>query len=207
VQHRPIARVVIPVKAFGQAKNRLATALDPSERADLARSMATRVVRAAEPLPVTVVCDDEEVASWARSVGAEVGWTPGLDLSEAVSGTVRRLAREGVERVVVAHGDLPFASDLDLLAWVAPYVVILVPDRHGRGTNVVSAPTAADFGFSYGAGSLERHRAEVERLGLVLRIVHSERLGWDVDEPADLEAPGHLGHWRSESGVRGDRSA
>jgi 2-phospho-L-lactate guanylyltransferase len=198
---------VIPVKAFSQAKNRLAAALDPAERAELARTMATRVVQAAAPLPVTVVCDDDEVADWARSVDAEVGWTPGLDLSAAVTDTIRRLASEGVERVVVAHGDLPFASDLDLFAWVDPEVVILVPDRHGRGSNVVSVPAAAGFEFSYGPDSLERHVAEAERLGLVLRTVHSEKLGWDVDVPADLDAPGHLGTWRTPTEPPNHRSA
>ncbi len=181
------------MKAFSEAKGRLATALDPAQRAELARSMATRVVRAAAPLPVTVVCEDEEVAAWARSLGADVSWTPERDLSAAVNDTYRRLGEEGIERVVVAHGDLPFASDLDLLAWVDPDVVVLVPDRHGRGSNVVSAPTGVDFTFSYGPDSLARHTAEVERLGLVLRVVNSESLGWDVDEPADLDFPGHLG--------------
>lgn len=199
--------MVIPVKAFSQAKNRLAAALDPAERAELARTMATRVVQAAAPLPVTVVCDDDVVAEWARSVGAEVGWTPGLDLSAAVTDTIRRLAAEGVERVVVAHGDLPFASDLDLFAWVDPDVAILVPDRHERGSNVVSVPAGAGFEFSYGPDSLERHTAEAERLGLTLRIVRSEKLGWDVDEPADLDAPGHLGTWRRPSEPPNHRSA
>lgn len=196
----PSARVVIPVKAFSQAKNRLAGALDPEQRADLARSMADQVVTAAAPLPVTVVCEDDDVAAWARSRGADVAWTPGMDLSAAVDETMRRLAAEGVERVVVAHGDLPFASDLDLLATVDPDVVVLVPDRHDLGTNVISVPTSTDFTFSYGPGSLDRHRAEVERLGLVLRIVHSEHLGWDVDEPADLETPDHLGTLRAGTG-------
>ncbi len=50
--------VLVPVKAFGQAKLRLAPALSPPERAALAREMATRVVRSAGRLPVAVVCDD-----------------------------------------------------------------------------------------------------------------------------------------------------
>jgi len=203
----PRARVVIPVKAFSQAKGRLASALDPGQRARLARSMATRVLRAAAPLPVTVVCEDDEVAAWARAEGAAVSWTPDRDLSDAVTDTCRRLAEEGIERVVVAHGDLPFASDLDLLAWVDPDVVVLVPDRHGRGTNVLSVPTDVAFAFSYGPDSLERHVAEVERLGLVLRVVNSERLGWDVDEPADLDFPGHLDAGGWEPDRRNDRSA
>jgi len=56
--------VLIPVKAFGAAKGRLAEVLDGQARADLARSMATIVVAAAAPLPVTVVCDDDDVDAW-----------------------------------------------------------------------------------------------------------------------------------------------
>src|SRR5687767_11462041 len=75
------AVVLIPVKAFGAAKLRLAPALDAEERIALARSMAGRVVASAAPLPVAVACDDEEVAAWARALGATVVWTPGLGLN------------------------------------------------------------------------------------------------------------------------------
>ena len=64
--------VLIPVKAFADAKGRLAGAVDADGRADLARTMASTVVAAAAPLPVTVVCDDDGVDAWARSVGAAV---------------------------------------------------------------------------------------------------------------------------------------
>jgi 2-phospho-L-lactate guanylyltransferase len=57
--------VLVPVKAFGQAKVRLASALSGPERAELARKMASRVVASAAGLPVAVVCDDAEVAGWA----------------------------------------------------------------------------------------------------------------------------------------------
>ena len=55
--------VLIPVKAFADAKVRLEKVLDADARSALARRMAETVVAAAAPLPVTVVCDDDEVAS------------------------------------------------------------------------------------------------------------------------------------------------
>ncbi len=63
------AAVVVPVKAFGEAKVRLAGALDPGERARLARHMAEIVLLAAAPLPVVVVCDDDERAGLGRALG------------------------------------------------------------------------------------------------------------------------------------------
>jgi len=181
------AVVLVPVKAFGRAKLRLSPALDPSHRAELARRMAERVVAAARPLPVAVVCDDDEVAAWAVTRGARVVWTPGLGLDGAVRRGVEVVAADGVERVVVAHGDLPLARDL---AWLGGgRGVTLVPDRRGDGTNVASVPTAADFRFSYGPGSFDRHQAEALRLGLALHVVWAPLLGWDVDLPADLDVP------------------
>ena len=64
----PVA-VLVPVKAFAQAKIRLAPALDAAQRSQLARAMAERVLAAAHPLPVAVVCDDVEVARWAARQG------------------------------------------------------------------------------------------------------------------------------------------
>jgi 2-phospho-L-lactate guanylyltransferase len=183
------AAVVVPVKAFHAAKVRLAPALDPAARAALARSMAAQVVLAAAPLPVTVVCDDEAVATWAHDLGVAVAWTPGLGLDGAVEEGVRVVEAAGATHVVVAHADLPLARDLPSLLEPDHAGVTLVPDRHGDGTNVVVLPAGCGFRFAYGPGSFGRHRAEAARLGLACRTVHDPRLGWDVDLPGDLDLP------------------
>ncbi len=184
------AAVLVPVKAFRQAKRRLATVLDPDARRALAASMAATVLRAAGDLRVAVVCDDDEGRSWAEGMGAEAIWTPDLGLNGAVEAGIAHLGRRGVERVIVAHADLPLARDL---AWVAGTAdVTLVPDRHRDGTNVLCVPTGAGFRPAYGAGSFAAHRAEAARLGLIVRLVPDERLGWDVDEPGDLAIPTRL---------------
>ncbi len=176
--------MVVPVKSFRAAKWRLATVLDARAREELARELAARVITAAAPLPVLVVCDDEEVATWATEHGARVAWTPGLGLSAAVMAGVGQLAGEGVEIACVAHADLPFATGLARLAAAGP--VTLVPDRRRDGTNVAVVPTRAGFCFAYGAGSFERHRREAARLGLPCQIVYDRRLALDIDLPEDL---------------------
>ena len=180
--------MLVPVKSFHQAKVRLAPALSERERADLARSMATRVIEAAHDLPVAVVCDDDEVAAWATANGAEVVSRPGLGLNAAVNDGVEHLMQtHGAIEVVVAHGDLPLADDLGRVTGFAG--VTLVPDRHDDGTNVICVPTGTGFMFSYGPGSFVRHREEADRLRLPYRVLRDPRLGWDVDVPADLELP------------------
>jgi 2-phospho-L-lactate guanylyltransferase len=176
--------VLVPVKAFGEAKHRLTDELRDEDRIALVQRMAEHVLGAAAPLPVAVVCDDREVADWARGRGALILWEPGRGLNGAVQSGVAQLAAMGVERVVVAHADLPFARDL---ADVARFEgVTLAPDRRDDGTNVVGIPTRAGFCFSYGPGSFARHRAEAERLGLAVRVLREPSLSFDVDWPSDL---------------------
>ena len=147
--------------------------------------MAGHVAAACAPLPVAVVCDDERVAQWASEVGASVLWEPGQGLNGAVRAGVDRLARTGTRWVTVAHGDLPRAHGLGLLA---PFDgVTLVPDRRDDGTNVLRVPAGADFRFAYGPGSFRAHRAEATRLGLPVRVLRHPDLAYDVDWPADVE--------------------
>jgi 2-phospho-L-lactate guanylyltransferase len=148
--------------------------------------MATRVVASAAGLPVAVVCDDPEVATWARQLGALVIWEPGRGLNGAVQEGVARLGVAGASLVIVAASDLPLATDL---RWVACFPgVTIVPDRRRDGTNVIAVPTDAGFAFSYGPGSFARHLEEATRIGRPIRVVTSSALAWDVDVPDDLVA-------------------
>ena len=174
----------MPVKAFSRAKHRLADHLDPSEREALVRALAHRVLRARGTMRAFVACDDEDVASFAVAEGAQVLWTAGLGLSGAVSAAVGHLGTKGIDLVVVAHGDLPFAPGLDTFGEEG--AVTLAPDRTERGTNVAAVPARAGFRFSYGLDSFGRHRNEAARLGLACSVVRDWRLAVDVDHPSDL---------------------
>ena len=176
--------ILIPVKAFQEAKRRLGPALSDPERIRLVRTMASQVVAACVPLPVAVVCDDQDVAKWASELGAAVMWEPGQGLNGAVRAGVDRLARAGARWVTVAHGDLPRAHDLGMLA---PFEgVTLVPDRRDDGTNVLRLPAGSGFRFAYGPGSFRTHRAEATRIGLPVRVLRKPDLAYDVDWPADV---------------------
>lgn len=184
--------MLVPVKSFSQAKRRLQGFLSETDRRKLSMRMATQVLRAASPLPTAVVCDDREVADWARQQGALVIWEPGRGLNGAVEAGVHRLTSMGVDFALVAHSDLPLPAGLPGLA---PFNgVTLVPDSRQEGTNVIRLPTRCDFRFSYGPGSFERHRAVCRRAGLAFRVVHHPELAVDVDSPIDLWADRRWSH-------------
>ncbi len=179
--------MLVPVKAFADAKARLAPVLSPAERVALARWSAERVIAAAGEGPVYVACDDDSVAEWAVDHGAIVLWHPGVGLNAAVTDSVRELRERGVGHVVVAHGDLPRAHSLLLVA--VPDAVTLVPDMAGDGTNVLALPTSIDFVFSYGAGSFRRHLASTIAAGHPVTVRRDPLLALDLDVPADLTHP------------------
>lgn len=177
--------VLIPVKAFGQAKGRLTPALTPTDRAALAQRMATHVVTAQGTTPVAIACDDEGVAAWARSLNARVIWCPGTDLNGAIDAGYQELGATGHTSIAIAHSDLPRAPALaPLLTWSG---VTIVPDRHRAGTNVMVLPPGLDMRFGYGTNSYPHHVTEAVRHRRGLRIVHDQDLGWDVDYPDDLD--------------------
>lgn len=187
------ALVLVPVKAFHHAKQRLAGALSPEQRAHLARSMAEKVLAAAAPLRVAVVCDDPDVATWARTHGAAVIWTPGLGLNGALEAAVEQAAEGGAPRVIIAHSDMPFARDLARFAVGSPDTVTLVPDRRLDGTNVLAMDPTRAIPLGYGAGSFRRHRDRASEAGLEVEVVTDDLLAWDVDGPLDLSPPLTLG--------------
>jgi 2-phospho-L-lactate guanylyltransferase len=184
---------LIPVKRFRLAKRRLAGLLDDQQRVRLAQWLAARVVAAAGPLPVFVACDDEAVATWADTVGAEVLWTPGLGLNGAVESSRTTISGKGFDHLLIAHSDLPLADGLATLG--KPGTISLVPDRAGSGTNVLVLPVEAQISVRYGAGSFQAHLAQAltiaddRRLRLRVEVRRDRRLALDVDTPDDLAHP------------------
>ncbi len=179
--------VLVPVKAFADAKARLAPVLSPAQREALARWTAERVLAAAGERAVYVACDDEGVAEWATTHGALVLWHPGVGLNAAVTNSVADLRERGVRHAIVAHGDLPQPGALVTVA-VAD-TITLVPDTAGDGTNVIALPTDAPFEFTYGAGSFRRHLAHALQSGLAVAVRRDPLLALDIDVPSDLSHP------------------
>lgn len=179
--------VLVPIKAFSAAKARLGDALDAPARDRLARELAATMLAAADGLPVAVVCDDDEVEAFALERGAAAVRQVEPGLNAAVAEGADWAAGLGFERVLVAHADIPRAADLARIAGIGgDGSVVLVPDRHADGTNVLVVPTRAGFEFRYGPGSFPAHQAEAERLGLEVVVIHDEALAWDVDTADDL---------------------
>jgi 2-phospho-L-lactate guanylyltransferase len=187
---------VLPVKHFDDAKQRLATGLDPAQRRELVAAMVEDVLAAigqARTIERTIVVSGDPIAQeLAAEAGAEV--VPDPSDSGHVQAALAGIARaevEGVDCVVLLPGDCPLLDpqELDrLLTGVpSPYVGI-VPDRHGTGTNalVLSPPSAIVPAF--GEGSCARHVDLARDAGIPFEVEELASLGLDLDTPADVIA-------------------
>jgi len=181
--------VLVPVRAFADAKRRLDGHLDGSARRRLAEVLATRTVEALDGHRVHIVCEDDEVARWAGSLGAAVCRVAGGGLNAAVSEALDRVASSG--RVAVVHADLAAPDHLPTVLAMSGNV--LVPDCRGDGTNVMVLERGVEIQPAYGRGSFRAHLhligAEARRTGTVLRVVRHPALGIDVDTVTDLRHP------------------
>jgi 2-phospho-L-lactate guanylyltransferase len=215
---------ILPVKRPTAAKQRLATSVADAFRAELARAMAGDVLAAlgaSESVAQTIVVTGaSSVAAAARDHGAVVSWdTSEQGQSAAVTLGVRRALAERFERVLCIPADCPALDPAELDALLAegtpgppgqrPSVagrpeVVIVPDRHGTGTNgLLLAPPDA-IAPSFGPGSFPRHRALAREAGAACRVRRPSSLLLDIDTGEDLAVL--LGRLAGEAGANGTRT-
>jgi 2-phospho-L-lactate guanylyltransferase len=190
---------ILPVKRFAAAKSRLGASVAEELRGALARAMVSDVLLAlaqVDSLECTIVVTrEDDVLEIARAVGALiVSDSDEQGQSAAVRLGVRRALAEGIERVLCIPGDCPALEPAELEALLgAPRTgagreVVIVPDRHGTGTNglLLTPPDAISPGF--GPGSCERHRELARAAGAECRLERPSSLLLDIDTGADLAA-------------------
>jgi 2-phospho-L-lactate/phosphoenolpyruvate guanylyltransferase len=193
---------VLPVKRFAHAKQRLRERVPDGPRAGLAEAMVRDVLAALGDVRgldgVIVVTAEPSAAALAASAGAEVVHDPDeRGQSAAAQLGIARARRRGATRVLLVPGDCPALDSGELEALLAaPEAVVIVPDRHGSGTNalLLAPPTAIDPAF--GPDSRARHEAAARAAGVPWRVAEVPSLALDADTPDDLaalEASGRLG--------------
>jgi 2-phospho-L-lactate guanylyltransferase len=187
---------VLPVKRFNNAKRRLGVRLSPGTRRLLAEAMVTDVLtalrRARHVDGVVVVTSEHAAEAIARGHGADSIPDTGDDGHNpaAVRGVAWAVER-GARRVLLVPGDCPALAPKELDELLGPRPapspeVVLVPDRHGTGTNglLVAPPDA--ISPSFGAGSCERHRELARAAGASCRLERPASLLLDIDTGEDL---------------------
>ena len=181
---------VLPIKSFSRAKSRLGEGLDRSE---LAAAMARDVLGALAATPGVdhvIVVTGEPLAEDTGAV-----FVPDPDeagQSAAAQRGIDAACDRGAERVLLVPGDCPALDPHELGrlrdAPADPPQVVVVPDRHGTGTNALLVAPPDAVAPSFGAGSMARHAARARAAGAAVKVRAVPSLGLDVDTADDLAA-------------------
>lgn len=193
--------VVVLVKDFGLAKQRLRPALGPEARRDLARANARRALTAARAGDhVLAVCGSAPAADVAREMGAEVLLEdePSGQNPAARRGIDHAVAR-GAGAVLLLSSDLPLVTEAALASMLAAArghgapVVVAAPATGRGGTNglYLSPPGVIDLHF--GDDSLGKFERDAAGRGVRFVFHESRELALDLDEPSDLATLHALG--------------
>jgi 2-phospho-L-lactate guanylyltransferase len=193
---------VVPLKAAGNRKTRLAAMLSQAERDELALRMFRHVsdtLARSVGVEEIILLSSEEPPGWSGPRMMDQG----RGLNEELAHVAANL---GDARLLVIHADLPFVDSDDIAALEGvDAAVAFAPSHCGGGTNAILFRRASDARFAFGPGSAALHRClfptrpeEVCRIGLAL----------DLDTPEDVSefARHGRGPWLLESDWQGRRS-
>jgi 2-phospho-L-lactate/phosphoenolpyruvate guanylyltransferase len=185
---------ILPMKTFDVAKSRLAPDVSAGARRALAEAMFSDVLtalRRTEAIDqILVVTNDRQGERIAGGNGASILADTGSSHSEAATLGVNQAVRLGATRTLLVPGDCPLLDPgelNELLSYrVAAPSALIVPDRHGDGTNalLLTPPTALTPAF--GDGSCQRHFELATAQGTTPEVVSVRSLALDIDTPADL---------------------
>ncbi len=187
---------ILPIKSFSEAKQRLAEELTPGPRRALAEAMFSDVLialrRASSIAQILVVSGDHGAQRIAGGHGALVVEDETLGHSEAALLGIAQALESGAERVLLVPGDCPLLDPKQIDQLVARPIAqgsaLIVPDRHGTGTNALLLTPPEALKPSFGPDSRARHVAHAQAEGCTPEVVEVPSLALDVDTPDDLAA-------------------
>jgi len=187
---------ILPVKSFDEAKHRLEGDLVPASRRELAEAMFTDVLLALHGTSaldeILVVTGDPRAQRIAARLGTGTIDDDDRGHNTAASLGVRAALRSGADRALLVPGDCPALDPAEverlLVHPAGPRSVLIVPDRHGTGTNALLIAPPDAITPSFGPGSCQRHLRLARDAGAGAKIVESSTLAMDVDTADDLTA-------------------
>jgi 2-phospho-L-lactate guanylyltransferase len=187
---------IVPVKPLRRGKSRLAGTLTEDERTALNQELLEHTLNVLSSLKelaqVLVVSRDPQALTIARNHGAKTVQEDGQPhLNTALARATVMAQVHSIRGILVLPADLPLLTADDVRALIdraaKPPVVVIAPDRHGKGTNALLMVPAGQIEYDFGEGSFHRHCARAKKSGARLEIVELPSLGLDLDLPEDLE--------------------
>jgi 2-phospho-L-lactate/phosphoenolpyruvate guanylyltransferase len=180
---------LVPVKGWQAGKQRLARSLDPRDRGRLIELMLVDVLAALRAsggvAQIRIVSPDSRMVP-NGCVWADDG---GTDLNSALWREAHAAVKAGATSIVVMAADVPLADPEDirsLLAASCAHDVVIVPDRHGTGTNAMTLAPPTILRPQFGPLSCALHQSAAAARHCSIRTLELASLAHDIDQPEDL---------------------
>jgi 2-phospho-L-lactate guanylyltransferase len=196
VKHAPRLAVIVPMKPFSLAKQRLRPALQDEERRALAYDMLIHVLATVAKSDIAemavLISADRQVLQLAPAWGFLPLPENNSGYNESTAQAIAWAQRTGMDAALVLPADLPDLQVADLHALralipAAPQAVILAPDASERGTNALLLRPPDLISPSFGQDSFKRHCLLARAAGVEPTIYRSPSLALDIDLPSDLD--------------------
>jgi 2-phospho-L-lactate guanylyltransferase len=187
---------ILPAKQFDDAKQRLAPTFQLGRRRALVEAMFSDALLAVRRVPsidqILVVTSDSTASQIAAGHETIVVDDTTSSHSEAAQLGIRRALAMGATRALVVPGDCPLLDPDELERLIARPVpersVLIVPDRHGEGTNALLLTPPNAMAPAFGEGSRKRHTELAIAQGATPEVVDVPSLALDIDTPEDVAA-------------------
>jgi 2-phospho-L-lactate guanylyltransferase len=187
---------IVPIKPLRRGKSRLSKILSEEERAQLNYQLFKNTIDVLKEVKsiseILVVSRDSDVLTEAREMGVRTVTENG---SPELNSALRRASvfskAFSTQGVLIIPADLPLLTPYDVDDFikrrVEPPMIVISPDRHRTGTNMLLIDPADLITFSYGLDSFERHCALAQVKGAEVIVVENDRIALDLDIPEDYD--------------------
>ena len=193
---------IVPVKPLRLGKSRLAGVLTEGERVAMNQHMLILTLGTLHHVPeiewTMVVSRDPAVLKLAQDNGAltvleecESNLNAALHQATLASKQYPIHADKTHPAVLILPADLPLVEPEDVKEIIqhdpGPPGVVIVPDRHFKGTNALLLNPPGLMDYAFGSDSFQRHCEMSRKLGARLVILEMPHLAIDLDLPEDME--------------------
>lgn len=186
---------ILPAKQFDTAKQRLTPTVQMRNRRALVEAMFSDAILALRRVPtidhILVVTSDPVASQIAAGYETTVVEDTASSHSEAAQLGIAEALALGATRALLVPGDCPLLDPAELEQLIERPVparsVLIVPDRHGEGTNALLLTPPGAMPPAFGEGSRRRHVELASSHGATPEVVQVPSLALDIDTPEDLD--------------------
>ena len=187
---------IIPIKPLHQGKSRLSGIIDHKARIKFNRKLLAHTLKVVSSCKrisgVIVVTKDTTLHAIVKTPNIKLFIEDGKsDLNKAINFGVTKAIENNADSILVIPCDLPLLNKAEIGKIIrissSDRCLVIVPDRHFQGTNLLFIKPALKDIYCFGENSFEKHKEMGKRLGLDVKVYDSKNLCLDIDLPEDLQ--------------------